>query len=73
MTAGEVSVLVRARPNSGSLRTTVPSGIVAQFHLADGDRLDWSIHAAKDNLVIIVTPIQVKNDRRPQRKTALDR
>ena len=64
MTAGERSVLTKARPKSGSLRTTVPAGIVSQFGLKEGDQLDWSIRAEGDKLVLIIAPLQVKRQAR---------
>jgi bifunctional DNA-binding transcriptional regulator/antitoxin component of YhaV-PrlF toxin-antitoxin module len=61
MTPGETSVLTQARPRSSSLRTTVPSGIVSQFDLKEGDGLDWTIKAENGNLVLIVKPTKSKN------------
>ena len=37
---GEITVLTKATPKSTSLRTTVPMGIVKQFNLSGGDRLN---------------------------------
>jgi antitoxin component of MazEF toxin-antitoxin module len=56
MTPGQKSVLVNARANSNSLRTTVPAGIVSQFNLREGDQLDWSLKAEGNKLLLIVTP-----------------
>lgn len=41
---------------SDSLRTTVPSHIVKQFKLKQGDKLDWELIAEADTLKIIITP-----------------
>lgn len=41
---------------SESLRTTVPSHIVKQFKLKQGDKLDWELIAEADSLKIIITP-----------------
>jgi len=60
MTPGQKSVLVNARANSRSLRTTVPAGIVSQFNLREGDQLDWSLRAEGDKLILIVTPLRTK-------------
>ena len=37
---GEVTVLTKATSKSKSLRTTVPMGIVKQFNLSEGDKLN---------------------------------
>jgi bifunctional DNA-binding transcriptional regulator/antitoxin component of YhaV-PrlF toxin-antitoxin module len=55
---GEVTVLNKATPKSKSLRTTVPTGIVRQFDLREGDRLRWEIKAQGGDLVIVVTPLK---------------
>lgn len=49
---GDTTTLTRARPNSDSLRTTVPKGIVNQFGLKDGDKLNWKIIADNGKLGI---------------------
>ena len=41
---------------SESLRTTVPSHIVKQFKLKQGDQLDWELVADANTLKIIITP-----------------
>jgi antitoxin component of MazEF toxin-antitoxin module len=64
MTPGQKTVLVNARANSNSLRTTVPAGIVSQFDLSEGDQLDWSLKAEGDKLLLIVTPLQAKRQTR---------
>jgi antitoxin component of MazEF toxin-antitoxin module len=55
-TMGEVTSITYARPNSQSLRVTVPQGIAKQFNLKEGDQLDWTIEAKDGKLVILVTP-----------------
>ena len=40
-------------------------GIVKQFNISEGDKLDWEIRAENGELVIIVKPIKVlKNERK---------
>jgi bifunctional DNA-binding transcriptional regulator/antitoxin component of YhaV-PrlF toxin-antitoxin module len=68
MSPGQRSVLVNARANSRSLRTTVPAGIVSQFGLGEGDQLDWSLKAEGDKLILIVTPTQTKKQVRKHRE-----
>lgn len=41
---GEITVLTKATSKSKSLRTTIPIGIVKQFNLSDGDKLNWEIY-----------------------------
>jgi bifunctional DNA-binding transcriptional regulator/antitoxin component of YhaV-PrlF toxin-antitoxin module len=55
---GEKTVLSRATTTSNSLRTTVPSGIVKQFGLKEGTKLNWEIRADNGKLVIVVKPME---------------
>jgi bifunctional DNA-binding transcriptional regulator/antitoxin component of YhaV-PrlF toxin-antitoxin module len=55
---GEITVLSKATTTSRSLRTTVPSGIVNQFNLKKGDKLEWEIKAEDGKLVIVVKPLK---------------
>jgi len=43
-----------ARPNSKSLRATVPEGIVAFLNLKAGDKLDWKMDIDDDGKRIVV-------------------
>ncbi|MDF2954524.1 MAG: hypothetical protein OD815_000140 [Candidatus Alkanophagales archaeon MCA70_species_2] len=38
---GEVPVLTKATSKSKSLRTTILIGIVKQFNLSEGNKLNW--------------------------------
>ena len=53
---GEKTTLTKASSKSESLRTTVPSGIVHQLDLKEGDKLEWKIKAEKNKLIIELTP-----------------
>ena len=55
---GEITVLTKATPESKSLRTTTPIGIVKQFNLSEGDKLNWEIRAEGGELIIVVKPIK---------------
>jgi len=55
---GEETILTKATTKSKSLRTTVPMGIVKQFNLSEGDKLNWEIKAENGNLIIVVKPIK---------------
>lgn len=57
--AGEKTVLLKARANSESLRTTVPNGIVKQLGLTEGGYLLWQIEADKGKLSVRVMPEKV--------------
>jgi bifunctional DNA-binding transcriptional regulator/antitoxin component of YhaV-PrlF toxin-antitoxin module len=51
----ETTTLAKQTSKSDSLRTTVPAGIVRQFGLKEGDKLEWNIESKKNKLVIVVT------------------
>jgi len=53
---GFETTLTKATTTSESLRTTVPSGIVTQFGLKEGDTLDWTITIKNNRLIIEVEP-----------------
>lgn len=55
---GELTAINKAASKNDSLRTTVPKSIVNQFGLNDKDKLDWSLKAEEDHLIIIVRPIK---------------
>jgi len=57
---GEITVLTKATSKSKSLRTTVPMGIVKQFNLSEGDKLNWEIRAEDGELIIVVKPLKEK-------------
>lgn len=51
----EITTLAKQTSKSDSLRTTVPAGIVRQFGLKEGDKIEWNIETRKNKLVIVVT------------------
>jgi hypothetical protein len=51
---GEITTLALNSPKRASLRTTIPMFIVKQWALHAGDKLDWSLEARKDEIVILV-------------------
>ena len=57
---GEITMLTKATSKSRSLRTTIPMGIVKQFNLSEGDRLNWEIRVQDRELIIIVRPLKEK-------------
>ena len=60
---GEITVLTKATSNSKSLRTTIPIGIVKQFNLSEGDKLNWEIRAESNELIIVVKPLLEKGEK----------
>jgi hypothetical protein len=61
---GETTTLALNSPKRASLRTTVPMFIVKQWGLNAGDKLDWSLEARKDEIVILVKRIETKSGKR---------
>ena len=51
---GEITTLALNAPKKASLRTTIPMFIVKQWGLKVGDKLDWSLEARKNEMVIVV-------------------
>ncbi len=58
---GEITVLTKATSKSKSLRSTIPIGIVKQFNLSEGDKLNWEIRAEGGELIIVVRPLRQKS------------
>jgi len=54
----EITALTKATAKSNSLRTTIPIGIVKQFNLLEGDKLNWEIRAEGGELIIVVKPLK---------------
>ncbi len=60
---GETTTLTPASTKTTSLRTTVPAGIVKQFNLKRGDKLEWKIRAEnRGKLIVVVRPISIGNE-----------
>jgi hypothetical protein len=57
---GEITFLNKSATKSESLRTTVPYSIVKQFGLTEYDKLEWTLKAESDEIIIQVKPIKVK-------------
>jgi hypothetical protein len=57
---GEVTTLALNSPNKASLRTTIPMFIVKQWELNAGDKLDWSLEARENEIVILVKKVETK-------------
>jgi hypothetical protein len=50
-----------ARPNTKSLRATVPEGIVAFLELADGDKLEWRMDIQNGERIVVVRKFNPKS------------
>jgi bifunctional DNA-binding transcriptional regulator/antitoxin component of YhaV-PrlF toxin-antitoxin module len=61
---GEITTLALNSPNKASLRTTIPMFIVKQWGLNAGDKLDWSLEARKDEIVIVVKRAETKSGKK---------
>lgn len=53
---GFKTTIAKASSIANSFRTTVPAGIMNQFNLKEGDKLDWTIKAENGKLLIIIKP-----------------
>lgn len=56
-----------ARPNSPSLRTTIPESIVKMIELSNGDYLRWKISIKANNVEIKVSKKKLKIIQRKRR------
>ena len=43
---------------ANSYRTTVPAGIITQYNLKEGDKLEWTLKAENGDIVVVVKPIK---------------
>ena len=59
MPRGQTTSLTKANKNSESLRTTVPSSIIKQFDLREGDQLRWRFDTDKKGEIFVkIEPIR---------------
>ena len=49
-----------ARPESKSLRATIPEGIVAFLDLKSGDKLEWKMVVEKGERIVTITKLKDK-------------
>ena len=61
---GEITTLALNSPKKASLRTTIPMFIVKQWGLHAGDKLDWSLEARNDEIVVLVKKAGIKNKKK---------
>lgn len=53
----EITTLTKATSESKSLRTTVPAGIVRQFKLKEGDKIEWEMEVREKEIIIVIKPL----------------
>jgi antitoxin component of MazEF toxin-antitoxin module len=53
---GSKTIISKATTTGGSLRTTIPIGIVKQFSLTEGDKLEWELKAENGTIIVIIKP-----------------
>ena len=59
MPRGQTTRLTKANKTSESLRTTVPSSVVKQFDLKEGDQLRWRFETNKKGEIFVkIEPIR---------------
>ncbi len=55
MTGEFITKVTIARPNSQSLRTTIPESVVKLMDLKAGDELSWAVKALSEGFTITLT------------------
>jgi bifunctional DNA-binding transcriptional regulator/antitoxin component of YhaV-PrlF toxin-antitoxin module len=65
---GEITTLALNAPKKASLRTTIPMFIVRQWGLKPGDKLDWSLEARKNEMIILVRKTENSNNKNKKKK-----
>lgn len=58
MPRGQITSLTKANKSSESLRTTVPSSVIKQFDLREGDKLRWWFETDKKEIYIKIEPVK---------------
>lgn len=58
MPRGQATSLTKANKTSESLRTTVPSSVIKQFDLKEGDKLIWRFETDKHGIFIKIEPLK---------------
>ena len=66
-----ITALAKATTDGKSLRTTVPSFIVAQLKLGPGDRFKWELREASDGLYIVIRPFSEEKVMKMTEKTEI--
>jgi len=63
MPRGQITSLTKANKTSESLRTTVPSSVIKQFDLKEGDQLRWRFETDKKGEIFVkIEPVKVSRE-----------
>ncbi len=63
MPRGQTTSLTKANKTSESLRTTVPSSVIKQFDLKEGDKLRWQFETDKKGVIFVkLEPLKDSSD-----------
>jgi len=63
MPRGQITSLTKANKNSESLRTTVPSSVIKQFDLKEGDKLRWQFETnARREIFVKLEPVKADTE-----------
>jgi len=55
---GEITSVSKANNKSGSLRATIPAGVVRHLGITDGSKVHWEIKPVEGNLVAVMVPVK---------------
>jgi len=59
---GNITSINKATSKNESLRTTIPRSIVTQFGLTYKDKLEWTLKAENNQLIIQIKPIKTEQN-----------
>ena len=65
---GEITMFTKVTSKSKSLRTTIPMGIIKQFDLSEGNKLNWEIRAKGGELIVVVRPLEEYHENKKELK-----
>lgn len=57
---GEITTVSRASSNFASLRTVIPMGIIKQWKLKEGDKIDWEWEILKGEMVLVIKKAKMR-------------
>lgn len=67
MPRGQITSLTKANKTSESLRTTVPSSVIKQFDLREGDKLRWQFETDKKGMIFVkIEPLKTESIKEAQ-------
>lgn len=60
MARGQTTVINKVNKQGSAFKTVVPSSVIHQFDVGDGDELRWIFEADGDKLCLRVEPVKHK-------------